>query len=70
MAFGKNIGVKLAVVGYKYQRYNNSSCVENSVVDPDPDLVFLDHPDPDPGKYRIRILYPQKAPCNSKYLVK
>ena len=28
--------------------------------DPDPDLVFLGHPDP--GKYRIRILYLQKDP--------
>ena len=34
--------------------------LENSVADQDP--VFLGHPDPDPGKYRIRILYPQKAP--------
>ena len=33
------------------------------------DPVFLGHPDPDPGKYRIRILYPQKDPCNSKFLV-
>ena len=30
---------------------------------PDPDPVFLGHPDPDPGKYRIRILYdPQEDP--------
>ena len=29
-----------------------------SVADPDP--VFLGHPDPDSGKYRIRILYPHK----------
>ena len=38
-----------------------------SVADPDPDPVFLGHPDPVPGKYRIRIriLYPQKDPCNS-----
>ena len=41
----------------------------NGVADPDP--VFLGHPDldPDPGKYRIRILYPQKDPCNSNFLV-
>ena len=25
---------------------------------------------PDPGKYRIRILYPQKDPCNANFLVK
>ena len=24
--------------------------------------VFLGHPDPDPGKHRIQILYPQKNP--------
>ena len=41
------------------------------LVHPDPDPVFLVHPDPDPdpGKYRIRILYPQKDPCNSNLLV-
>ena len=39
-----------------------------SVADPDP--VFLGHPDPDPGKYRIRILYQQKDPCNSNFHVK
>ena len=39
-----------------------------SVVDPDP--VFLGHPNPDPGKYRIRILHPQKDPCNLNFLVK
>ena len=33
------------------------------------DPVFLGHPDPGPGKYRIRILYPQKDPCNYNYLV-
>ena len=33
------------------------------------DPVFLGHPDPDPGKYRIRILYPQKDPWNSNFLV-
>ena len=32
------------------------------------DPVFLGHPDPDPGKYRIRILYPQKDPWNSNFL--
>ena len=31
--------------------------------------VFFGHPDPDPGKYRIRILYPQKTPCYSNFLV-
>ena len=33
----------------------------------EPDQVFLGQPDPDqyPGKYRIRMLYPQKDPCNS-----
>ena len=35
------------------------------------DPVFLGHPDLDldPGKYRIRILYPQKDPWNSNFLV-
>ena len=35
------------------------------------DPVFLGHPDPnpDPGKYRIRILYLQKDPCNLIFLV-
>ena len=39
---------------------------------PDPDPVFLGHPDPDPdpGKYRIRILYPQKDPCILIFLFK
>ena len=36
----------------------------------DPDPVFFGPPDPDPGKYRIRILYPQKDPCNLIFLVK
>ena len=36
--------------------------VAGSVADPDP--VILGHPDPDPGKYRIRILYLQKDPSN------
>ena len=40
-----------------------------SVADPDPDPVFFGHPDPDPGKYRIRILYPQKDPMLSNFLV-
>ena len=31
------------------------------------DPVFLGHPDPDPGKYRIRILYPQKDPLLFKF---
>ena len=33
------------------------------------DPVFLGHPDldQDPGKYRIRIIYPQKDPCNSNF---
>ena len=31
------------------------------------DPVFLGHPDP--GKYRIRILYSQKAPCNLIFLL-
>ena len=31
-----------------------------SVTDPDP--VFFGHPGPDPEKYRIRILNPQKDP--------
>ena len=26
-------------------------------------------PDPDSGKYRIRILYPQKDPCNCNFFV-
>ena len=34
------------------------------------DPVFLGHPNPDPGKYRIRILYPQKDPCSLVILVK
>ena len=34
------------------------------------DLVFLGHPDPDPGKYWIRTLYPIKDPYNSNFLVK
>ena len=33
------------------------------------DPVFLGHPDPDPGKYRTRIIYPQKDPCSSNFLV-
>ena len=33
------------------------------------DPVFLGQPDPDPGKYRIRIVYPQKDPCNYNFLV-
>ena len=36
---------------------NSQNNVFNSVEDPDP--VFLGHPDP--GKYRIRTLYPQKT---------
>ena len=39
-----------------------------SVADPDPDPVLLGHPDP--GKYRIRILYLQKDPYNSNFLIK
>ena len=31
------------------------------------DPVFLGHPDPDPGKYRIRILYLQKEPMLFKF---
>ena len=33
------------------------------------DPVFLGHPDPDPGKYqiRIRILYSQKDPCDFNF---
>ena len=40
-----------------------------SVADPDTDPVFFGHPDPDPdpGKYRIRILYPQKDPMLFKF---
>ena len=38
-----------------------------SVADPDSDPVFFGHPDPDPGKYRIRILYTQKDPMLFKY---
>ena len=36
------------------------------------DPVFLGHTDPDldPGKYRIRILYLQKDPCMSNFIVK
>ena len=34
--------------------------VKSSVADTDP--VFLGYPDPDPGNYQIRILYPQKDP--------
>ena len=34
------------------------------------DPVFLGHSDPDPGKYRIWILYPQKDPCNLIFLLK
>ena len=41
--------------------------MEISVADPDPDPVFLGHPDPDAGKYRIRILYPQKDPMLFKF---
>ena len=37
-----------------------STVIGRSVADPDPDPVFFGHPDP--GKYRIRILYPQKDP--------
>ena len=37
--------------------------VQSSVAYPVP--VFLGHPDPDPGKYQILILYPQKDHCNS-----
>ena len=33
------------------------------------DPVFLGQPDPDPGKNRIRILYPQKYTRNSTFLV-
>ena len=33
------------------------------------DTVSLGHSDPDPGKYWNRILYLQKDPCNSKFLV-
>ena len=42
-------------------------CAWSRVADP----VFLGQPDPDPnpGKYRIRILYPQKKTCNSNFLV-
>ena len=39
--------------------------IQISVADPDPvESGFLGRPDPDPGKYRIRIriLYPQKKP--------
>ena len=34
------------------------------------DPVFLGHPDPYPGKYRIRNLYPLNEPCNSNFLLK
>ena len=34
------------------------------------DPVFWGYPDPDPGKYRIRILYQQKDSCNLIFLVK
>ena len=33
------------------------------------DPAFLGHPDPDPEKYRIQILYPQKDTGNSNFLV-
>ena len=49
------------------QPTDQSEGVWTSVADPDP--VFLGHPDPDPGKYRIRIFYPQKDPYNSNFLV-
>ena len=39
----------------------------NSVADPDP--VYLGHSDPDPLKNWIGILYQQKYPCNSNFLV-
>ena len=35
----------------------------------DLDRAFLGHPDSDPGKYRILILYPQKDLCNYDFLV-
>ena len=41
--------------------------VLTSVADPDPDPVVLGHPDS--GKTRIRVLYPQKDPCNYNFLV-
>ena len=48
---------------YKWTRYNLENALKNetilsSVAYPDP--VFLGNPDP--GKYRIRILYLQKTP--------
>ena len=50
-------------------RYGHKG-LKSSVADPDQAvLVFLCHPYPDPGQYRIRILYPQKDPCNSNFLV-
>ena len=51
----------------KKQTYITLIAVKTSVADPDP--VFFGHPDPDqnPGKYRIRILYPQKDPMLFKF---
>ena len=53
---------------YKYENLHDKlTIVCCSVADPDP--FFVGHPDPDPGKYGIRILYPPKDPCNSNFLV-
>ena len=41
--------------------------LKSSFADPDP--AFLGHPDPDQGKYQIRILYPRKYHCNYNFLV-
>ena len=37
-------------------------------MNPDLDPIFLGNPDPDPGKYRIRILSPQTGLCKYAYL--
>ena len=46
-------------------RMTNMLIPPSNVADP----VFFGHPDPDPdpGKYRIRIIYPQKDPMLFKF---
>ena len=51
-----NIFIWLVSFHIQYNVYNKENNVQTSVADPDP------------GKYRIRILYPQKDPCHSNFL--
>ena len=75
LSFGREIIEKITNKSMRYydcikfMKKTRNKVTKNpvsSVADPDP--VFLGHPDPDP-EYRIRILYTQKDPCKSNFLV-